>query len=104
MVCYRHQVKIKWRFQIMKTQKIAKQVKVIARIEFKADSRKVCYIVQASNGIEQYTTCLFDGKACSCTCKATTKCYHKTGCEALEAARCEAEENQRCYREMAFSA
>lgn len=83
--------------------KTAKTVKVIARIEFKSDSKKVCYIVRSSDGDGQYTTCLHDGRACSCTCKATVRCYHMVQCEAKEAAHREAAETARCNRELAFA-
>jgi hypothetical protein len=69
------------------TRKATKTVQVISRIEFKSDPRKVVYICRSSNGIDTYQTTLFAGKATSCTCKATCKCYHMTGCETLEAAR-----------------
>jgi hypothetical protein len=87
----------------MKTQKIAKQVKVIARIEFKADSRKVVYRCQSSNGVDVYSTFLFDGKACSCECKATKPCYHMVQCQAKEQARRDERETARINRELAFA-
>jgi hypothetical protein len=74
----------------MKTQKQAKAVKVISRIEFKSDSRKVVYNVRSSDGTQVYQTCLFNGKACSCTCKATKPCYHMTQLEAREMVRMDA--------------
>jgi hypothetical protein len=90
--------------QVQQIAKQAKVVQIIARIEFKSDSRKVVYQVRSSNGADIYQTCLFNGKATSCIgCPATRPCYHMAGCEALEAARREAEETQRCYREMAFA-
>lgn len=70
-----------------KSRKATKTVQIISRTEFKADSRKVCYQVRASDGTGEYTTCLFDGKATSCTCKSTVKCYHMTQLEQKEAAR-----------------
>jgi len=66
------------------TQKI---VQIIARIQFQNDSRKVCYQVRSSNGNDVYITCLFNGRACSCTCPAMKPCYHMTQLEAIEAAR-----------------
>lgn len=87
-----------------KTTKTAKVVSIVARIEFKSDSKKVCYIVRSSNGASQYTTCLHNGKACSCTCPAHgLNCYHCTQLTAIEAARREAEETARCNRELAYS-
>lgn len=65
----------------------SKQVTVISRIEFKADSRKVVYKVLSSNGKDTYETFFFNGKACSCTCPATKPCYHMTQLEAREASR-----------------
>ncbi len=73
-----------------KTQKQAKAVKVISRIQFKVDSRKVVYNVRSSDGTQVYQTFLFNGKACSCTCKATKPCYHMTQLEEKEASRQEA--------------
>ncbi len=65
-----------------------KTVTIIARIQFKNDPRKVCYLVRSSNGVDQYTTCLFNGKAVSCNgCPSHGNCYHRTGCEKVEAAR-----------------
>ncbi len=72
--------------QVVKNRKSTKVVQVISRTQFKADSRKVCYQVRSSDGASQYITCLFNGTATSCTCKATSKCYHMVGCEKLEAA------------------
>lgn len=71
----------------MKTQKQVKTVQIIARISFKSDPRKVCYSVRSSDGQSQYTTCLFNGKACSCSCPSKKPCYHMTGVEAYEAER-----------------
>lgn len=71
----------------MASKKVAKQVQVIARVQFKCDSRKVVYLVRASNGTDQYETTVFDGKATSCTCKAKGCCYHMRGVEALESKR-----------------
>src|SRR5450755_4546155 len=80
-----------------KTDKQVKTVSIVARIEFKADSKKVCYIVRSSTGIGTYTTCLFNGKACSCTCPTHgLNCYHCTQLEVIEAARREAAETARC--------
>jgi hypothetical protein len=64
-----------------------KKVNIIARIQFKNDPRKVCYLVRSSNGTDQYTTCLFNGKACSCSCPARKPCYHMIQLEAREAER-----------------
>lgn len=64
-----------------------KTVTIIARIQFKNDSRKVCYLVRSSSGKDTYTTCLFNGKATSCTCPARKPCYHMTQLETIEAAR-----------------
>jgi hypothetical protein len=92
---------------IMKNQKTQKQIKtvqVIARIEFKSDSRKVVYQVRSSNGADIYHTSLFEGRACSCTCPSYKPCYHMVQLEALEAAHREAKETARINREMAFSA
>ena len=73
--------------QATKTQK---QVQVLSRIQFKVDSRKVVYNVRSSDGTQVYQTFLFNGKACSCTCKATKPCYHMTQLEAREASRMDA--------------
>ena len=67
--------------------KTNKSVSIIARIAFKADPRKVCYIVKSSNGKDTYQTCLFNGKATGCSCPSTRPCYHMTQIEAKEAAR-----------------
>lgn len=65
-----------------------KPVTIIARVQFKADPRKVCYRVRSSNGKDVYTTCLFDGKATSCTCPCKTgNCYHRRQLEAREQER-----------------
>ncbi len=65
-----------------------KTVKVLARVEFKSDSRKICYQVLSSHGADVYTTCLFDGKATGCSCPATNgKCYHRTQVEQIERIR-----------------
>lgn len=70
-----------------KTRKATKTVKVLSRIEFNADARKVVYIVRSSNGADTYQTTLFAGKATSCTCPSHKPCYHMMGCETLESAR-----------------
>lgn len=74
-----------------KTRKAEKVVNIIARIEFKADPRKVVYLVRSSDGTKEYQTCLFDGNATSCNCPSTSPrpCYHMTQLEAKEAARAE---------------
>lgn len=64
-----------------------KVVQVIARIEFKSDSRKVVYKVRSSDGSSVYETCLFNGHAMSCTCPARKPCYHETQLEQIEAER-----------------
>jgi hypothetical protein len=75
-----------------------KKVTILARIEFKADSKKVCYRCLSSNGKDIYTTCLWQGKACSCSCPSRKlECRHAIACEAREAER----ENAREYRRMA---
>ncbi len=72
----------------MKKSTTTKTVVVLARIQFKSDPRKVCYLVRSSNGVDQYTTCLFDGFATGCSCPATNgKCYHRCQVEALEQER-----------------
>lgn len=67
--------------------KSKKIVQVIARYQFKSDSKKVVYLVRASDGIGTYETSFYDGVACSCTCKARGMCYHKTQLTVIEAAR-----------------
>ena len=69
------------------TRKATKTVQIIARVQFKADARKVVYLVRASNGVDQYETYMFAGKATSCTCPAHKPCYHMTQLEAKEAER-----------------
>lgn len=69
------------------TTKTTKTVKVLSRIEFKRDPRKVVYLVRPSHGGDPYETTLFDGKATACTCPAKKPCYHMTQLEAKEAAR-----------------
>lgn len=64
-----------------------KAVKMIARIQFKDDARKVVYLVRSSDGEGQYHTYLFDGKATSCDCAARKPCKHMEKCEAEEAER-----------------
>ncbi len=71
----------------MNAQIATREVTILARVEFKADSRKVVYKVLSSNGADTYQTSLFNGKACSCTCPSRKPCYHMTGCEAHEAER-----------------
>ncbi len=71
----------------MKSPKQQKSVQITTRFQFKADSRKVCYTVRSSNGTDEYTTCLFAGKACSCTCPSRKPCYHMAQVEAVEANR-----------------
>ena len=71
----------------MAAKKVAKQVTVIARVQFKCDDRKVVYLVRASNGTDQYETTMFDGKATGCTCPSKKPCYHMKGVEALESKR-----------------
>lgn len=75
------------RISQMATKTATREVTILARVEFKADSRKVVYQCLSSNGKDTYMTYLFNGKASSCECKATKPCYHMTGCEAYEAAR-----------------
>lgn len=70
--------------------KNGKQVIILARIVFKSDNRKVCYISRSSQSDGQYTTCLFAGRVCSCTCKGyqhNHKCYHATQIQQKEAER-----------------
>jgi hypothetical protein len=64
-----------------------KEVQIIARVEFKCDSRKVCYQVLSSDGVTKYTTCLLAGKAVGCDCPATKPCYHMAQVEQYEALR-----------------
>lgn len=71
----------------MTKAKAAKTVSIIARIEFRADTRKICYLVNSSNGVDQYETCLFDGKATSCSCPSQRSCYHMQQLEEREAKR-----------------
>lgn len=76
-----------------------KEVTVIARYQFKADPKKVAYLVRASNGKDTYQVFFFAGKACSCGCPAKKPCYHMTQLEAREAQR-----NQSSAREQALAA
>jgi hypothetical protein len=69
------------------TRQSTKSVQIIARVQFKADPRKVCYLVRSSDGESQYTTCLFNGKACSCDCASKKPCYHMAGAESKEQER-----------------
>ncbi len=62
-------------------------VTIIARIVFKADYKKVCYLVRSSDGATQYTTCLFEGRATSCTCPSRKPCKHMRAAENAEHAR-----------------
>lgn len=64
-----------------------KKVQVIARVQFKNDTRKVVYFVRSSDGKKEYQTFLFEGHATSCNCPATKPCYHMNQCEAIEAKR-----------------
>jgi hypothetical protein len=69
-------------------EKSSKEVQIIGRTEYKADTRKVVYQVRASNGVDQYNTFLFDGKVTSCSCPARVHmCKHAVACEAAEAKR-----------------
>ncbi len=58
---------------------------------------------------KEYTVALHKSGNTTCTCKHGENagnhahCYHVARCQQAEAARREAEENQRCYREMAFA-
>lgn len=70
-----------------KSQKQVKEVCVIARYQFKADPRKVVYLVRASNGVDTYQVFFYNGKACSCGCASRKPCYHMTQLEAREAQR-----------------
>ena len=75
----------------MKTQQqAAKQVKIIARIAYKRNPKAVKYIVRSSNGVDQYETTIYNGKATGCTCPATKPCYHMNQLEAKEQQRSEA--------------
>ncbi len=69
------------------TKKTVKQVTVVARIQFKADARKVVYLVRSSRAEDIYHTYLFDGKATSCECPSKKPCYHMAQVEAIEEAR-----------------
>lgn len=69
------------------SKKALKVVQIIARIQFKADARKVVYLVRASNGVDQYETYCFDGRALSCTCDSRKPCYHMRQVETKEAER-----------------
>jgi hypothetical protein len=71
----------------MASKKTVKEVTFIARVELKCDHRKVVYLVRSSNGVDQYETTMFDGKAVGCSCKSRKPCYHMKGAEAREAAR-----------------
>lgn len=71
------------------TRKAIKTVQIIARVQFKSDARKVVYLVRASNGIDQYETYLFDGRALSCTCDSRKPCYHMRQVETKEGERVE---------------
>lgn len=64
-----------------------KEVTVKARIQFKAAPEKVIYQVLSSDEHTTYNVYMYHGKATSCTCKATRRCYHMDGCDAREAAR-----------------
>lgn len=66
--------------------KQAKQVQVIARYQLKRNGH-VVYLLRSSNGQDTYTTTLINGRATGCSCPSTKGCYHRTGCEALEAKR-----------------
>jgi hypothetical protein len=76
-----------------------KEVTVIARYQFKADPKKVAYLVRASNGKDTYQVFFFAGKACSCGCPAKKPCYHMTQLETREASR-----NQISERDAALAA
>ncbi len=62
-------------------------VTTLARIAFKCDYRKVCYQIRSSDGSTQYTTCLFEGLATSCTCASRRPCKHMRAAENAEHAR-----------------
>ena len=70
-----------------KTPKQPKQVVIIARVQFKADSRKVAYAVESSDGTKQYSVCLFDGKVTACDCPARKPCKHMNAAQRIETAR-----------------
>jgi hypothetical protein len=65
-------------------------VTTIARVQFKADPRKVVYLNRSSDGSTQYETSLFDGKATSCNCPSRKPCKHMIHSEQAEAYRQEA--------------
>ena len=71
----------------MKTQTATKVVQVIARITYKRNPKAVTYLVRSSNGIDQYQTTIYNGKAVSCSCPATKPCYHMKQLETREASR-----------------
>lgn len=64
-----------------------KTVKVIARIQWKSDPRKVVYLNRSSDGVSQYETSLFDGKATSCSCPSRKPCKHMKHSEQVEQER-----------------
>jgi len=78
----------------MASKREKKAVRIIGRCEFKADTRKVVYLVRPSSGEGQYQTFMFDGKALSCTCPARKPCYHMDQLELIEAARAERKAQQ----------
>jgi hypothetical protein len=78
----------------MASKKVQKQVQIIGRVQFKSDARKVVYLNRSSDGVSQYETSLFDGKATGCSCPSRKPCYHMEQSEQIEqkrAQRCSAD-------------
>lgn len=85
--------------------KTEKKVTVLNRYELKTNGRPngyVVYVVRSSNGVDRYETTLLNGKATGCTCPSHVCCYHRSGCEAKEAARVSKEQERERYREFEF--
>jgi hypothetical protein len=77
-----------------------KDVTIVARYQFKADAKKVAYLVRSSDGATTYQTFLFDGRASSCTCPAKKPCYHMVQLQQREARRASEQELARINAEV----
>lgn len=80
-----------------------KTVQIIARVQYKSDSRKVVYLVRSHKGDATYQTTMFDGKATSCTCPAQKPCYHMVQLEQKEQASMQREIEEQIEAEQAVA-
>jgi len=92
---------------VSQKSKTQKQVTILVRAINKVTGSIYFKVRNGEN--KEYTVALHKSGNTTCTCKHGENagnhahCYHVAHCQQAEAARREAEENQRCYREMAFA-